>query len=238
MSKKTIYLILRLLIATLLLVVGLSLIFQDKLMNMAIDTMTATSIENAAGSTYQESIENVKKQDNSITFNFEDVTDVTAQEIAKIKFQMKDKLPQSIGSISIPSLQMELPILYGVSNLNLAIGAGTMKDSIQMGKGNYSLAGHNTRNERTLFSPLVNATKGMDVYLTDFEDVYHYKINTIYTVEPTQVDVIEQHGEQIELTLVTCNYLGEKRQITHAKFIRVLSANEFEKTNKDVFRKD
>jgi sortase A len=47
-----------------------------------------------------------------------------------------------IGQIVVNDIGMNLPILKGISNSNLAVGAATMKDGQKMGEGNYALAGH------------------------------------------------------------------------------------------------
>lgn len=200
-----------------LLIAGIVLIFNKPIMGFIVNYMTDKTLEQQAGTNYDESIAKAKSSDD-ITFDFEQVEDISLGQV--LKAQMDSKKPNSIGIISVPDVNMQLPILYGISNKNLAIGAGTLKENMPMGTGNYALAGHNVRNGRSLFSPLTLAKVGMKAYVTDYNKVYEYEIDDIYDVEPSQVDVINNHGRKKELTLVTCSYKGTKRQITHAKFIR------------------
>ncbi len=72
----------------------------------------------------------------------------------------KAKQTAAIGKISIPELNIELPIFKGLNTQNLTIGAGTMKASQKMGQGNYTLAGHHMKDPNVLFSPLSRAKKG------------------------------------------------------------------------------
>ena len=44
-----------------------------------------------------------------------------------------------IGQIYVPDIDMNLPILHGVNNENMMLGAGTMRLDAEMGEGNYHL---------------------------------------------------------------------------------------------------
>ncbi|MBM7700527.1 class A sortase [Kurthia huakuii] len=210
-------------IGILLLVAGLILVFNKPIMGFVVNQMTDSTLQHKAGNNYDDSIA-VAKESSDVTFDFEQVKDISLGEV--LKAQMDSKKPDSIGMVSVPDVNMQLPILYGISNKNLAIGAGTMKEDMPMGTGNYALAGHNVRNERSLFSPLTLAKTGMKAYVTDYEKVYIYEIDKVYNVEATAVEVINDQPNKKELTLVTCSFNGSKRQITHAKFVRAINIDE------------
>lgn len=209
-------------IAIVFLIAGIVLIFNRPIMGWVVNHMTDLTLKNHE-TNYEDNVAKAKEADD-VTFDFEEVDDISLGQV--LKAQMDKTKPNSIGMVSVPDVNMQLPILYGVSNRNLAIGAGTMKEDMKMGKGNYALAGHNIRNERSLFSPLTLAKVGMKAYVTDYEKVYVYEIDKIHTVEPSQVDVIYDHDNKKELTLVTCNFQGKKRQITHAKFVRAMNLDD------------
>ena len=103
---------------------------------------------------------------------------------------------------------MNLPIFKGLDNVGLYYGAGTMKETQQMGKGNYALASHHvfgiTGASNMLFSPLDRAKAGMKIYLTDKEKIYTYSITSVENVSPDRVDVINDREGVNEVTLVTC----------------------------------
>lgn len=125
---------------------------------------------------------------------------------------------EGIGTISMPEVDMTLPVLDGLSDANLMTGAGTMKQDQVAGQGNYSLAGHNWRDRTTLFSPLHRAEEGMSIFLTIDGETYEYSVSTIQTVEPTRIDIIEDQDEPM-LTLVTCNHDGSERLIVQATLV-------------------
>lgn len=122
------------------------------------------------------------------------------------------------GVITIPDIDMELPILDGLSEENLLAGAGTMKEDQLPGEGNYALAGHNWHDRTTLFSALHRAEEGMSVFLAVKDEVYEYVVTTIEMVDPRRIDVIEDR-EQPLLTLVTCNHDGTERLIVQATLV-------------------
>jgi sortase A len=155
------------------------------------------------------------------TFNYEDVHPITLSAVLDAN---KDKTKiNAIGEIAIPELGINLPIINGVSDYNMLRGATTLSSHQQMGVGNYSLASHYSpaQGGRLLFSPLVNAKPGMRIYITDMDKIYTYKIESITLVDPTDVHVLDETGENI-ITLVTCNDLnGQKRRIVRGKLLNI-----------------
>lgn len=109
-----------------------------------------------------------------------------------------------VGEIYMPDVNMRVPILEGISNENLWVGAGTMKPGQKMGEGNYALAGHHMWDENQLFTPITKSKIGDKAYVTDKDKIYEYTIKEIYVVPPSEGHVINDvPGEQL-LTLVTC----------------------------------
>lgn len=127
----------------------------------------------------------------------------------------KAKNQYAIGVISIPAVGIKLPIYKGMTNITLAIGAGTMKPNQRMGKANYALAGHHMANPQILFSPLSNIENGDKIYLTNLKKVYTYQVRQHRIVSETQGDIINNHPKKTEITLITCasGTPGETRRI-------------------------
>ena len=141
------------------------------------------------------------------SFNFEKVEPLSTEAVLNAQWKAQ-QLPV-IGGIAIPELSLNLPIFNGLENAGLYYGAGTMKETQQMGKGNYALASHHvfgiTGANEMLFSPLDRAKAGMKIYLTDKDKVYTYSITSVENVEPERVDVVDDAADgTAEVTLVTC----------------------------------
>lgn len=113
-----------------------------------------------------------------------------------------------VGAIAIPDLGINLPVVKGLDNASLAVGAGTMKEGQQMGKGNYALASHSLfygwGYEKVLFTPLHHAQEGQIIYTRDFENIYVYRIDRVFVVDPDAGYVaFDSEGDGL-ITLITC----------------------------------
>ena len=133
------------------------------------------------------------------------------------------------GQILIPEVEMNLPIVEGVSNENLYTGASTMKPNQRLGEGNYALAGHLMPDPNTLFSPLKAVNLGMNVLLTDMGTVYTYQISDIKEVPASAIEVISDEQGDGLLTLVTCSDVeGTNRLIVQAELVNEQSINSID----------
>ncbi|MBQ6485353.1 MAG: class A sortase [Carnobacterium sp.] len=195
----------------LFLIVGLVFIFLNPLKESMVQQMSNNNnILRVSASTVE------KNQKDTGNFDFDQVVDLNSSNIVQA-FLNQQEIGQ-VGGIVIPKVQMNLPIVKGVSNQNLAVGAGTMKADQEMGVGNYALAGHNMNDRKTLFSPLYNVAIGDVIYLTDLNYIYSYRIKAIETVDIESVNVIQDVEDKKLITLVTCNADGSKRLIVQGIF--------------------
>ena len=112
-----------------------------------------------------------KNEKKKASYDFSSVKDLNLQTVAAAR--AKKESINVIGVISIPAINLRIPIAKGVSNTTLALAAGTMRADQEMGKGNYPLAAHNMANgSKILFSPLYYHGKvGQLVYITDRKKV-------------------------------------------------------------------
>ncbi|KRL79475.1 class A sortase [Ligilactobacillus equi] len=190
--------ILRIVVATILLVAGLYLIFNKQITYALINHSQKTELS--------KKIEG-SKHSSQADFDFENVKSLDNQTTVK---SLSDDAAV-IGKIAIPDLKIKLPIYEGLSNYGLAKGAGTMKAGEQMGEGNYSLAGHHMDDINVLFGQLENAKPGMKVYLTDGKKVYIYKITEKKIITKYEVNYLDDVPDQKLLTLITCAEGGKTR---------------------------
>ncbi|WP_367986168.1 class A sortase [Streptococcus sp. ZY1909104] len=189
----------------LLMLISLALIFNTSIRNMMI---AWNSNKYQVTKVSKEEIASNKEVET--TFDFAQVESISTEAVMKAQWEAQ-QLPV-IGGIAIPDLKINLPIFKGLSNVALMYGAGTMKETQEMGKGNYSLASHHIFGmagaSETLFSPLENAKEGMKIYLTDKENIYVYNVKSVQSVTPDSVYVIDDVEGQNEITLVTCEDLA------------------------------
>lgn len=153
------------------------------------------------------------------TYNFNDVKDLNFQTVAQAR--AKKQPINIIGEITVPAIDMTLPIANGVNNTTLALATGTMRPDMQMGQGNYALAGHNMANgSKILFSPLYyHAKVGQMVYITDLDRVHEYRISQRQFIDATDVQVVNNTPQKI-ITLITCDATGARRLMIRGDFVK------------------
>lgn len=150
------------------------------------------------------------------------VRKLTLAQITSARINAKD-IP-IIGQISVPDDGINLPIARGINNKNLAFAAGTFRQDMKMGQGNYALAGHNMSNlgPNLLFSPLYYRAKvGQKIYVTDMRKIYIYQITTKQFISKYRVDLVENTKSKI-ITLITCDATGNNRLLVRGKYIKKL----------------
>lgn len=110
-----------------------------------------------------------------------------------------------IGILSIPAIEIELPVLenWSYSRLRVApcrqFGSPTTDDFV--------IAAHNYKNHFGLLSELVI---GDEVTFSDMDGVeYHYELVRLETIDPTAIADVRDSG--CALVLYTCTYGGSNR---------------------------
>lgn len=218
--------ILRYTLIVILLVVGLTLIFNQQIKNALVQHMTTRAVDTT--------IVAKKSKVSKANFDFKKIKAVDNQMVVSAATGEQN---DAIGKIALPSVGLRLPIFEGLNNADLVRGAGTMKQDQKMGEeGNYALAGHHMQDASLLFGPLAKAKVGDKIYLTDGKKVYVYKTTVKTTVNKSEVQYIYDVPGKKLLTLVTCAS-GEDnevdRTIIQAELVRVEEAN---KTNLKYFK--
>ncbi|MDR1643022.1 MAG: class D sortase [Clostridiales bacterium] len=114
---------------------------------------------------------------------------------------------QVTGIIKIPKINLEAPILTGVSARNLDIGIVELLGSQPMGHaGNYCLAGHSSRAKGRHFNRLPELTYDDEVILFDGVFSYKYKVYNIVSVSPDDPWPLQNVDTEAIITLTTCDY--------------------------------
>lgn len=205
------------LLLTVMLVVGLALVFNNQIKNIIVRWMgNDFKIENVT----REDIQKNKNKD--ADFDFDAVVSLDLETVLQ-STRYRDQL-YVVGGIAIPSINLNLPIFRGVSNYTISAGAGTMKPDQEMGEGNYALASHEMSDNRTLFGPIKLLPQPEEeevmMYLTDLDYLYEYKMTVNMVVPPTQSEVINDVKGKRMLTLVTCTISGYDRVIIQGELVK------------------
>lgn len=197
-------------------VVGILLIFNEPIKNWLVSTMSER----------QMNVSRQKIQENELhkgQFDFAKVKSIDTTQVVQAAVNSDVSV---IGKLAIPAVGMRLPIVKGLSDAALSTGGGTMKPDQVMGEGNYALAGHYMTNKGILFSPLEDTQLGQQVYLTDLEHVYIYKITWKKIVDPTAVYLINDVSGDTMVTLITCADGGVNRWAIRGHLVSREPANK------------
>lgn len=117
----------------------------------------------------------------------------------------------------IPRIGVSSPIREGTSIAVLDVQEGVLREhntGIPGRKENVVIAGHRFQYlppNRTTFYHLDKLHTGDEMMVYWEGDIFTYIIEDIFTVDPTQVDIRDQH-EKDQLTLYTCTPLGSMAQ--------------------------
>ncbi|TDM19630.1 class A sortase [Macrococcoides canis] len=168
---------------------------------------------------------NIYYQENTEIYDSISYDPSAIQSLSRIPKFQEVNMNFLIGYIQIPEVNLELPVLEGLTNENLNVATGTMKPGQEMGKRNYAIAGHHMPNENLLFSPLMRVKIGDLVYLTDKDRTYVYKVTKTEVLSIDRGDVIEDsEGDKI-ITLITCTDLqGTARWMVRGELIKTINS--------------
>lgn len=126
----------------------------------------------------------------------------------------------TVGTVSIPSLDIMYPILSETSDKLLKVSVCKFWGSDPNEVGNLCIAGHNYRNKK-FFSKVPNMKSGDIIKITDLSgNTVSYKVYNKYTVDPEDVSCTSQltNGKKI-VTLITCTNDSKQRVVVKAEAI-------------------
>lgn len=110
-----------------------------------------------------------------------------------------------IGCLSIPALELELPVLGEWDYARLKVAPCRYTGSV--GSGDLVIAAHNYARH---FGSLSRLSAGETVYFTDMDkETWTYEVAAVETLAPAEIEAMTDSG--YDLTLFTCTYGGKSR---------------------------
>ncbi len=143
------------------------------------------------------------------------LSDETAYEVPSFTLTDYGLDSEILGVISIPKLNIEMPIYLGASYQHMADGAAHLSQtSLPIGGENTNcvIAGHRGWRGATYFLYLTELKVGDEVYVTNLWETLSYRVVRTQIIDPNDVDaILIQEGKEL-LTLLTCYRVssGEK----------------------------
>ncbi|MCL2324163.1 MAG: class C sortase [Actinomycetia bacterium] len=125
-----------------------------------------------------------------------------------------------MASLSIPGINVDLPIYHGTSDAVLRRGVGHMEGtSFPIGgkRSHAVLTGHTGLSDARMFTDLISLKKGDTFFIHVLGKTLAYKIDKIEVVLPSQTESLRLVPDQDYVTLVTCTPYGIN---SHRLFVR------------------
>lgn len=125
-----------------------------------------------------------------------------------------------MGYITIPEIDIELPIYHGTSDKVLNNAAGHLQGSSLPigGEGTHAvISAHRGLPSAKLFSDLDELEKGDRFTITVLNEVLTYEVDKIQIIEPDELEKLEIAEGQDYVTLITCTPYGIN---THRLLVR------------------
>ena len=199
-----------------------------------INPKTTVQQENKRNQALQQKVKQHKIAPQSPSFDFSKVTPINYADSKKA--QKYAGRYTHTGMIKIPAIGVRSAITEGMSNYALYSSVGTAKPNQTMGTGNYALGGHNNYDygrNGYLFSMLSAAKVGQLIYLTDFKQVYVYRIYDRQVISASQSEIIQDNratNQQPVITLFTC--WSPNHEVSTNK--RLMIRGQLESKNKNI----
>lgn len=162
--------------------------------------------------------------DNEMQDLYEHMANFSEEEF--IEINSNDNKPIDIGAvigiISIPKIEVNLPIISGTSENQLSRGIGHMKGTPLPGSlGNSALAGHRSHTFSRFFNRLDEINIDDEIYIKTINGTKTFRVYETKIVKPTDLSVLRPVDGEATITLITCHplYSNKQRLIVHGKLI-------------------
>ena len=132
---------------------------------------------------------------------------------------------ETFGVISIPKLDLEMPLYLGATDENMAKGAAVLSGtSVPVGGSNTNavIAGHRGRGGAAYFRYITELSIGDEVVITNLWERLRYRVVGTKIIEPHEIEnILIQPGRDM-VTLLTCHPYasgGKQRYLVYCQRI-------------------
>ena len=130
-----------------------------------------------------------------------------------------------LGYITIPAIDIKLPIYNGASKENMAKGAAYLAHtSLPVGGENTNcvIAAHNRYNGIYMFQRITELDEGDEIYITNLWETLVYKVTETKVIAPDDSRNIYIQGNRSLVTLSTCYPYpdNDKRYLVYAELVK------------------
>lgn len=147
--------------------------------------------------------------------NQANLTSLTALEAVDFSLLPHGFPEEMIGFITIPRMDIELPIFLGATEANLTRGAAHLtQTSLPIGgiNTNTVISAHRGMSTAAMFREIEQMQIGDHIYITNFYEVLTYQVIDTRIILPHEINhILIQSGQDL-VTLITCHPLRHNFQ--------------------------
>ncbi len=155
--------------------------------------------------------------------NLQDIFDTYVESDEEIEEEVELRTQEGesgelLGTLKIPRIDAEMPVVLGASQDNLRVAAALMEGTTPIGEiGNAAIAAHRSHTYGRFFNRLNEMELGDEIIVTTPEDTFVYTVYEIKVVEPDDLSVLNRSRRDRVVTLITCDpiYEATHRLIIH-----------------------
>ena len=158
---------------------------------------------------------------NNTNTNVQDTAIATSNTLNGIYTASNGQTYEIVGTINIPSINVNYPILSETSDTLLKVSVCKFWGANPNEVGNLCIAGHNYKNNK-FFSNAPKLVVGDIIEIKDLnEKMLKYRVVDKYTVDPNDVSCTSQltNGKKI-VTLITCTNDAKQRIVIRAEEVK------------------
>ena len=136
------------------------------------------------------------------------LSSLAATEQPGVLFSVSGQTGDVFGVLSIPKLEMEMPLYLGATEAHMAEGAAQLgQTSIPIGGENTNavIAGHRGYNGAPYFRYVPELQVGDSVDITNLWGTLHYSVVETKIIQPNDIDAIKIQSGRDLITLLTCH---------------------------------
>ena len=133
------------------------------------------------------------------------------EELAEYNKQLVIEGTDVMGYVTIPKINVSLPVYHGTSDAVLQSGIGHLEGSSLPvgGKGTHAvLSAHRGLPSARLFTDIDQLVEGDTFTVRVLREVLTYQVDSIQTVLPNEINVLKMDPDQDYCTLLTCTPYG------------------------------
>lgn len=133
-------------------------------------------------------------------------------------FGLEDEI---FAVVSIPSIEVEMPIYLGATTEHLSLGAAHLSQtSLPVGGNNCNcvIAGHRGWHNGRYFADIVSLKIGDEIIVANMWEQLTYRVVETSIIESYEVDRIKIQEDRDLVTLLTCYYCGNNHKMRYAVY--------------------